>query len=182
MSNKPLYILLAFVILVGVYTVAKDFYMQPGHTAGEKAPDFIGATPSGKVFKLSDLRGQIILLDFWGSWCGPCIRESAELVKLDADYGQASFKDAKGFVIVSVAIEKDREKWERAIDRLGITWPYHVIDPVTSFRFFDSPVAKLYGVKEVPTKFLIDENGIIIEVNPTFEQIRTYLDQRRQAQ
>lgn len=179
MNNKPIYILLTIVILSGIYTVARHFYMQPNFDPGQKAPDFLGSTADGHVFRLSDLRGNIVLLDFWGSWCGPCIKESSSLVKLYNEYGNRHFREADGFTIVSVAIEKDRERWERAIRQLGLNWPHHVIDPVTSLRFFDAPIAKVYGVKEVPFKFLIDEKGYIVKVNPSLQEIQVYLEQKK---
>ena len=179
MNNKPIYILLTIVLISGIYSVVRHLYMQPNYDPGEKAPDFMGATADGHVFKLSDLKGTIVLLDFWGSWCGPCIKESPELIKLYEEYGNRHFTDADGFTIVSVAIEKNRERWERAIERLGLTWPHQVIDPVSSFRFFDSPIANEYGVKEVPSKFLIDEKGYIVKVNPTFEEIRAFLEEKK---
>lgn len=179
MSNKPIYILLTIILISGIYSVVKHFYMKPHYDSGEKAPDFIGSTADGHVFKLSDLKGNIVLLDFWGSWCGPCIQESPELVKLYEDYGNTHFREVDGFTIVSVAIEKDKERWERAIERLGHSWPHQVIDPVSNFRFFDSPIANEFGVKQLPSKFLIDEKSRIVKLNPTIEEIRAYLEGKK---
>lgn len=176
-----IHFLIGLVILSGAFTVAKHFYLQPNLTKGEKAPEFIGMLPGDSALKLSDLRGQIVLLDFWGSWCGPCIQEAPGLIKLHEKYDRAAFSGAEGFAIVSIAVEKNKDRWINAIERLGLIWPYHLLDPVSNFKFFDSPIANEYGVKQLPTKFLIDENGKILDVNPTFSDVEKYLEGRRQA-
>ena len=178
--KKPNFItvLIGFVVVVGIFSVIKHFYMQPDYEHGEKAPDFISMLPDGKAFNLSQLQGQYVLLDFWGSWCGPCIRESPALVSIYNKYKGKSFKNASGFTIVSVAIDKDKVRWAKTVERLGLNWPYQLLDPVSSFKFFDSPIANEYGVKQVPTKFLIDEKGQIVSVDATMEEIDRFLQDR----
>ncbi len=149
--------------------------MQPGFEKGQKAPDFIALLPDGEPFKFSDLQGQYILLDFWGSWCGPCVQEAPALISLYDKYKNSKFKAAQGFTIVSVGIEKDRNRWLNAIEKLGKEWPLQIIDPASSLRFFNSPIANEYGVKQVPVKFLIDEQGVIIGVDMTVEQMDQFL-------
>jgi thiol-disulfide isomerase/thioredoxin len=174
-----IHFLIGLVILSGLFTVAKHFYMKPSVADGQKAPEFMGLMPNGKALKMSDLRGQIVLLDFWGSWCGPCIREAPELIKLHEKFAQAQFQQAEGFAIVSVAVDKNRERWLSTIERLGLLWPYHVLDPVNNLKFFDSPIANEYGVKQLPTRFLIDEKGLIVGVDMPFEAIDKYLEERK---
>lgn len=176
---NPINFLLFFVIAAGIFTVFKQFYMRPSVSDGEKAPDFVAVSHENFGFKLSDLKGKYILLDFWGSWCGPCISEAPALVELYLKYGNAKFKEAEGFTIVSVAIEKDRGRWASTIERLGLVWPYQAIDPVSNYRFFDSPIANEYGVKQLPTKFLLDENRKIIAVDMPLEEIDRFLAERK---
>jgi len=170
--------LIGLVVLSGIFTVVKHFYMQPDVAEKDKAPDFIAMLPSDKAFKLSELRGQYVLLDFWGSWCGPCIQEMPDLKALYQKYEGQKFREADGFTIVSVAVEKGKERWERALERYQMPWPYQVLDPVSSLKFFDSPIAKQYGVKQLPTKFLIDPDGQIVGVNLSITKIDHFLQER----
>jgi thiol-disulfide isomerase/thioredoxin len=171
--------LIGLVIFTGLFSVVKHLYLQPDYESGQKAPDFIAILPDGQSFKLSALKGRYVLLDFWGSWCGPCIREAPALIELYRKYQDATFKEATGFTIVSVAIEKDKNRWLNAIQRMGKDWPYHIIDPATSLKIFNSPIANQYDVKQLPTKFLINEKGLIEGVNMTPEQIDQYLLQKK---
>ncbi|GAB5418733.1 MAG: hypothetical protein Crog4KO_04900 [Crocinitomicaceae bacterium] len=119
---------------------------------GKMAPDFSEALPTGEMLALSDLRGKVVLLDFWASWCGPCRRENPNVVALYEKY-----KD-KGFTVMSVSLDKDKAKWLKAIENDNLTWPNHVSD----LQFWQSKAAKMYGVSGIPFTVLIDQEGKII--------------------
>jgi thiol-disulfide isomerase/thioredoxin len=174
-KSRIINFLLGLVVVAGGITVVKHFYFQPAFSGGEKAPDFIALLPDGTGFKLSDLKGKYVLIDFWGSWCGPCLKEIPALVELHDKYEHAKFRNADGFAIVSVGVEKDEARWESAIERFGMDWRYHVFDPVSNFKFFDAPISNQFGVKQLPTKFLLNEKGKIVGTNQTPEEIDRFL-------
>ena len=153
--------------------------MKPNYDDGQAAPNFSGKNIQGMEFQLSDLQGNYVLVDFWGSWCGPCIGQIPELKNLYADFHGQSFKNANNFEIVSIAVEQNERRWPKAVKGYGLEWTYHTLDLATSLRFFDSPIAKNYGVKEVPTTFLLNEKGQIVGVNWSGEQIADYLKSNR---
>ena len=160
--NKFLNIVL-IVLVIGY--IINYFYRLPKYESGEKALD------SGDTFTLSQLRGSYVLLDFWGSWCGPCRRESPDLVSLYNEMKEQKFKAAGSFHIVSIGIETKRENWENAIQKDGLIWPYHIGE----MDRFSGKIAKLYGVREIPTKYLINPEGVILSVNEDISEIRSYL-------
>ncbi|MFM6934120.1 MAG: TlpA family protein disulfide reductase [Flavobacteriales bacterium] len=123
---------------------------------GKMAPDFTELkTDRKKSLKLSDLRGQVVLIDFWASWCGPCRRENPNVVQTYEKYK----KD--GFTIVSVSLDTDAQKWMNAIEQDQLTWPNHVSD----LGGWNSKVAKMYQVSSVPFTVLIDREGHVIKTN-----------------
>ena len=165
-------------ILLAVF-VGRYFYFQPKFDNGEDLPDFTATLLNGENIKLSDLRGKYVLVDFWGSWCGPCRAENPRLVELYKNYGQSKFKEAEGFEILSVGIEKNEKRWKKAIQRDGLFWKYHVLDLTESFKFFDSKIASEFGVKQLPSKYLLDKNGVIIRVDPSIQELNTLLADQR---
>lgn len=161
-------------ILLGLAVVGffgYKVYIMPKFSDGEKVPGFTATLINGESFSLDDLNGQYVLLDFWGSWCGPCRKESPYLVKLHQDFYGKSFSDASGFEIVSVAVETNEKRWKNAIIKDGLQWPHHIVQ----LDRFAGTIASQYGVKEIPTKYLLDTEGAVLMVNPTFKEITAFL-------
>ena len=149
-------------------------YQMPKFDDGEVAPGFQAQLINGDAFTLSDLNGSYVLLDFWGSWCGPCRKENPNLVNLHNAFNGKSFTDAKGFEIVSVAIETNEKRWKSAIQKDKLNWPHHIVQ----LDRFKGPIAKEYGVREIPTKYLLDTKGEILMVNPSFDKLTTFLQEK----
>lgn len=167
--------MLAIVLFLG----GRYFYFQPKYIQGEKAPAFTANLQDGTSFSLSDLKGSYVLLDFWGSWCGPCRAQSPAWVAIHRQYGPLEIPGSDGFVIVSIGIEKNEESWKNAILQDGLAWKYHILDQAESLRFFNSPIAQLYRVKQVPTSFLLNPKGEIIAADPGPAEVAKILDRIR---
>ena len=119
---------------------------------GAMAPDLAFPDPEGKIRKLSDLRGKVVLLDFWASWCGPCRRESPNVRNVYAKYHD------QGFEVFSVSLDRDANNWKKAIADDKLVWPNHVSD----LKYWSSEAAAIYGVRSIPSMFLIDREGRIV--------------------
>ena len=122
---------------------------------GTPAPEINLNTPEGKPLALSSLKGKVVLIDFWASWCGPCRAENPNVVNAYKKYV------GKGFDIYSVSLDKDGEKWKQAIQKDNLIWKNHVSD----LKFWQSPVVALYNFNSIPTNVLIDKKGNIIAKN-----------------
>lgn len=142
-------------IAIQYQTIKKKWDSARLTAQGAVAPDISQQDTEGKQRKLSDLKGQIVLLDFWASWCGPCRRENPNVVKLYNKY-----KD-KGFTVFSVSLDNKKDRWLGAIEKDNLEWPDHVSD----LKGWGNVAAKQYGVSSIPTTFLIDKEGKIIGKN-----------------
>ncbi len=123
--------------------------------SGKKpAPDIELFNPEGQEIKLSSLKGKLVLIDFWASWCGPCRKENPNVVKL---YNK--FKN-KGFTIYSVSLDTDKASWVNAIEQDGLVWPNHVSD-LLGWKTY---LIKLYNFSSIPHTVLVGKDGNIIAV------------------
>ena len=132
----------------------KSAFANAGISIGNKAPELNFPNPSGKNIALSSLKGKIVLLDFWASWCRPCRAENPNVVRLYKQY-----KD-KGFTIYSYSLDKDAEKWKGAIEQDGLTWPYHTSD----LKGWQAAGSAIYNVQSIPQTFLLGRDGNIIDI------------------
>jgi peroxiredoxin len=134
---------------------------------GKPAPEIIVPGLNGDTLKLSDLKGKVVLVDFWASWCGPCRRENPNVVKAYQKYS----KD--GFTVFSVSFDKPGQKarWEQAIKQDGLIWPYHG----SELNGFNNQAARDYGVRGIPFTVLIDREGNIIAVKLRGAQLEAEL-------
>lgn len=156
---------------------------------GEPAPDIELPGVDGKTRKLSDLKGKVVLLDFWASWCGPCRKANPKVVDVYHRY-----KD-KGFDVFSVSLDgldsrsksrmkseeqikiqldRSKERWIAAIDKDRLVWDNHVSD----LKKWEAAPAATYGVRSIPKTFLIDRDGNIAFIDPRYnleEQVKKFL-------
>lgn len=121
---------------------------------GSPAPSFSGPTPEGQTLALSDVKGKVVLVDFWAGWCKPCRLENPNIVSVYQDY-----KD-KGFNVLGVSLDRKDSDWKNAIAADGLEWNH-----ISNLQYFQDPIAQLYQVNAIPAAFLLDENGIIIAKN-----------------
>lgn len=118
---------------------------------GAEAPDFVQLTPSGEELNLHSLRGRVLLVDFWASWCGPCRRDNPHIRQLFHKYKH------HGFDILGVSLDTDRNRWLEAIEKDGLTW--HQVSDLKGWR---NEAGQLYSVTSIPHTVLLDKEGRII--------------------
>ena len=129
---------------------------RKANTVGNSYKDFVSKTQGGKTVHFSDYvqKGKVTLLDFWASWCGPCIQETKDLKELYSAY------HGEGFNVVSVSLDTNRQKWAEAIKKHDLPWTH-----ISSLQGFKDPGALAYAVQAIPYIVLIDRNGNIVLQN-----------------
>jgi thiol-disulfide isomerase/thioredoxin len=132
-----------------------------GLNLGNKAPELIGKNWNDSLITLSSLKGKMVLIDFWASWCAPCRMENPNVVKAYSEFKDKSFKDAKGFTILGVSLDDRKEAWKNAVKKDNLYWNAHISD----LRGWNSEAALKYQISSIPNNYLINGNGIIVGKN-----------------
>lgn len=165
------------IVIFSVFTILYlIFSFSENAKIGEKAPEFTTQLVNGEYYSLSNSRGNYVLLYFWGSWCGPCIRNAPKLVTISEKYKSKFFDEYSKLEILSVALEKKEKKWKRVVNKFGFNWELQVVQ--IHKIVLNSSIANKYGVLEIPSKFLIDPDGNIVLSKTSFSEIEQYLEKR----
>jgi len=138
---------------VSAKTKIDELSKKPVVEVGSMAPEFSAPNPEGTNVSLKESLGKVTIIDFWASWCGPCRRENPNVVALYNEF------HPKGLNIIGVSLDKPeaKEAWIQAIATDKLTWPQ-----VSNLKFWEDPIAKMYGVQAIPATFILDANGKIV--------------------
>ncbi|MGB3453175.1 MAG: TlpA disulfide reductase family protein [Moheibacter sp.] len=133
---------------------------------GDAAPEISLPTPDGEILTLSSLKGKLVLIDFWASWCGPCVTEQPELRKIYDLYSNEG-----QFEILGVSLDNKKGNWENAIKKWGIVWPQ-----ISDLKYWMSPVADDYQINSLPYNLMVGPDGNILAFDLHADQLKTFLE------
>ncbi len=163
MLSKILNIVL--VLLIGGLII-QYIYKIPKFSRTNTVPDFTAVDLNQNSFNLYQrTKSTFTLLSFWGSWCAPCRKKNKEIAILKKEIPKDLLQ------IISIIIERNDRTYRHAITVDSLEGLTHI----PQLEYFSSDIAKLYGVREIPTTYLINENNQIVAVNPKVEEIRSIL-------
>lgn len=164
---------LILTLLISISSAAIVNAQMPA--VGTLATDLKYNNPEGKEISLSSLKGNLVLLDFWASWCFPCRRNNPNLVALYNKFqGKKWVKGVKGFTVYSVSLDQNAESWKKAIQQDGLVWPNHVSD----LKGWNAEGAVKYGIRSIPQTVLIDESGYVLAINPPHQLVEQLVSKK----
>ena len=135
---------------------------------GTPAPDFTMRTIDGATFRLSDLRGRTVVLDFWASWCPDCRKDAPEIVRMHRQFGP------QGVEFVGVSMDTDTAAWRRGVEKLGIK--YTQVSELK--KFHDTDISKAYGVKWIPSLVVVGPDGQVVLSTVLSYKVDKYLSEQ----
>ena len=147
-------------LFITFFIIVNTFILNAQIKVGDKLPAITLKSSSNSDVNLTSFQGKYILIDFWASWCGPCRLGNKKLVKLHNEVSPDKIE------IIGISIDTDTNKWLKAVEKDKIKFT-QLIDS----KGFDAETAIQFGVEELPSKFLFNEEGVLIAKNPTEEEI-----------
>lgn len=150
------------IMLYAAIMACVSTYAQPA--VGDAAHEISLPDVNGAVKELSSMKGKVVLVDFWASWCAPCRKANREIAPLYSKYHD------KGFEIFSVSVDDDQQAWKKAIIADKAVWT-QVHQP----GGWDAPVAVAWNVEALPATWLLDKEGRVVAVNPDKKTIASFL-------
>lgn len=156
MKQAKIILMILCLSLVHAPTNARQNVIRPA--VGDTAPDINMTNAKGEIISLSSLRGKVVLVDFWASWCRTCRIENNTVRQAYTTYKNRNFSAGNGFDVFSVSLDEDKDVWKKAIHNDRLEWIYHVCD----FKKWDSPVVSSYNFRSLPHNVLIDADGKIL--------------------
>lgn len=166
--NKIL--IIVFSILTSVASA-----QEIGLKIGDIAPELEYNNPTENKMKLSSLKGKLVLIDFWASWCSPCRRENPNIVDAFRKFNKEKFKNGNGFEIYSLSLDSKQKAWVKAINKDQLFWKYHVSD----LEGWQSEGSNKYGIRSIPSNVLIDGKGIIIAKDLKGPALHRFLESQK---
>ena len=166
---------LTFFVLATGLPAQNNTHLQ-GVEPGMTAPEFTMPTLDGDTFSLSDLRGKVVLINFWASWCAPCRKKAPALVELHENYQNEEFDDGEtGFEIVCVSLDRNQTAWENGIQKDQIGGLINVGD----MKGWNCDAAKKYSIKRIPALILINGAGKIVAIDLSTKDLNKTLKRMR---
>lgn len=156
-------------ILISLFVAAAGFFLPAEEekvAIGHKTPEIQLQNVNNEVVALSSLKGKIVLIDFWASWCRPCRYEMSHVLKP----AYKRFHD-KGLEIYSVSLDDKEALWHKALEQEQVSWVN-----VSDLKGWRSPVAATYQVNKIPSTFLLDREGKLIAVDLRGNALINYLE------
>ncbi|MCG9912004.1 MAG: TlpA family protein disulfide reductase [Flavobacteriales bacterium] len=170
-------LLLVLILLVVTGSFIYNHFNQKNATKigvgiGDMAPEIELPDTAGNVIRLSQLRGNYVLIDFWAAWCKPCRRENPNLMRTFEQFSTKKLKGGSTFQILSVSADENEQLWKKAIEQDRLKGLYHVSD----LKGWDSPVYQKYQVKSIPNNVLIDPEGKVLAIHLRGQQLAEELE------
>ncbi len=177
-EKRSLVIIMILVLFITNSVIAQKKANLEGIEIGNPAPDIMLPDISGDTVKMSELKGKIILVSFWASWCAPCRKKSPELLEVYNEFKNTDFDNGEtGLLILNVSMDRNEIAWKNAVTKDGVEDFINVGD----MNGWKTTASKSYNIKTIPTNVLVDGDGEIIALNLSPKDLKKKLKKLKKS-
>ncbi len=172
MNRRTIALYIFLLLLIPISYILLTDPANVGPLENQEVPETVLPDTADQIIDLASVRGSMVLVNFWASWCRPCRDKNPEITQLYSRFHDKSFENGDGFEVFSISLDRNKDAWIKAINDDQLVWPWHG----SNLMRFEDELVEQYGVNSIPISFIIDGNGKLVKRTSNMNEVAEILE------